>query len=165
MPNYIQNEIVFGNISFFQKRKLLKKIAKNSKIDFKILVPVPLNIWWGNTGKIHEETFKESRLDWARLNWGTKWNAIESTIISKRKKLILQFRTAWSPPYGWVVAVFNYSRLPFSLLWLDEGYDKGHFEIYKKYEEPLDEEWQRVEITEEQQKHIYELLRGKEEDA
>ena len=56
----------------------------------------------------------------------------------------------------------NYFEYPFSLLWLNEGEYNGHFETYKKSNDPFTEEWQQLEITEEQQKHIDELFWGEE---
>ena len=63
MPNHVINEIVFENVNWFQKRKILKKVFKDNRVDFEILVPAPINIWNGNVGKNHEETFPDNHLN------------------------------------------------------------------------------------------------------
>lgn len=164
MPNHVINEIVFDNVNWFRRRKILKKVVKNKHVDFEILVPAPINIWNGNTGRNHEETFPGTHLDWARNNWGTKWNAYESEIIKFSNTLTIRFKTAWSPPYGWIIALFNYFQLPFSLLWMSEGHDKAFYEAYDPGADEYDsEQWIKNEADEIQTRYAHKLLWGVEE--
>ena len=163
MPNHVINEIVFENVNLFQKRKILKKVFKDNRVDFEILVPAPINIWYGNVGKNHEETFPDNHLNWARNNWGTKWNAYESEIVKSQNSLTIRFKTAWSPPYGWIVALFNYFNLPFSLLWMSEESDKAFYETYVPFKDEWAEPWEKKEASEIQTKYAHKLLWGVEE--
>ena len=162
MPNHVINEIVFENVNWFQKRKILKKVFKDNRVNFEILVPAPINIWYGNVGKNHEETFPDNYLNWARNNWGTKWNAYGSEIIKCCDILTIRFKTAWSPPYGWIVALFNYFNLPFSLLWMSEGNDKAFHETYVPIKDDWVEPWIKKEASDIQTKYAHKLLWGVE---
>lgn len=163
MPNNIQNEIVFENVGWLTRRNILKKIVKNGRVDFEILVPSPPNLWRWNEGKIHEETFKNLFMDWARQNWGTKWNAYGSEVVQARRKLIIRFKTAWRPPYGWIIALHNCFKIPFTLLWLDEGSDDAYFEKYILPQDCSNDIWSKEKATEKQKRHIHKLLWGVEE--
>lgn len=163
MPNHVINEIVFENVNWFQKHKILNKVIRKGHVDFKILVPAPLNIWCGNVGTKHEETFPDTYLDWARKNWSTKWNAYDSEIIKFADTLTIRFKTAWNPPYGWIIALFNYFGLPFSLLWMSEGNDVAYFETYNPVKGWMDESWTNGEASTEQARYAHKLLWGVEE--
>ena len=164
MPNNVQCEIVFSSISEEQKNNIISKISEDGKnIDFGILLPIPLNLWWGNVGGIHEKTFPGTALGWRTKNWGTKWNAYQCNIISSEAGILtLQFQTAWTPPYGWIVAVFNFFEIPFSMLWLSEGGSRSRFDEFEKSDSLSGEEWRSSDATGEQQKHIHKLLWGVE---
>jgi len=57
--------------------------------------------------------------DWARKNWGTKWNAHD---CGEWKKQALSFQTAWSPPMP-VIEVLSkmFPKATFILQYADEG--------------------------------------------
>lgn len=41
--------------------------------------------------------------DWCVMNWGTKWDVCEFSLIEGDDSLVLTFETAWSPPREWVL--------------------------------------------------------------
>ena len=43
--------------------------------------------------------------DWARINWGTKWDAGNVDNESEGDKIQVRFDTAWSPPEAWFVTL------------------------------------------------------------
>ncbi len=62
-----------------------------------------------------------------RKNWGTKWGAYDVLPVENDgNHLILRFKTAWSPPRGWLVAIFNKFKLSFYYHYLSEGEARGH---------------------------------------
>lgn len=81
----------------------------NHKVDFSILLPLPLNHWQGSfCNEIMANHFQDSLYeDCARL-WGSKGNALGQTssgIIDGN--IIIEFDCLWGPPRGWVTALFN----------------------------------------------------------
>lgn len=127
MPNHITNEIIFRGVSEDRKAAILAAaLNKDGEIDFRILLPVPLNAWMGNVGLNHERAFKTNALDWCRDHWGTKWNAYSArSPDTDSDDLRLVFDTAWRPPYGWLCALFNTVEASFEHNWLDEGAERG----------------------------------------
>lgn len=127
MPNDVVNELIFTGLTDADKdRVLAAALNEKGEIDFEVLVPVPLNLWWGNAAEIHEKKFGGTALDWQRRNWGTKWNAYsQRPIVRTDEELRLIFDTAWRPPYAWLAALVNKTGLSFHHNWLDEGCEKG----------------------------------------
>lgn len=123
MPNHVINEIIFRNVDAEKQMAILAACCgDDGKVDFNILVPKPLNIWQFSVGTKHEAAFQQTGLDWARLNWGTKWNAYDHRPIQQTDDtLTIAFETAWRPPYGWLVAVFNKFQIAFDHNWMNEG--------------------------------------------
>lgn len=127
MPNHVTNELIFRDVDAALQAEILAKVCDSEgRVGFEILVPEPLNMWRGNEGLNHREAFG-SRLgmEWARENWGTKWNAYKSRPIkAEADSLTIVFDTAWRPPYPWLAAVFNHFQRSFDHNWLDEGSDQ-----------------------------------------
>ncbi len=123
MPNHVVNEIIFRDITEQQRDEILANVLNSEgRIDFAILVPIPLNCWMLSCGERHEKAFKTMALDWCRDNWGTKWNAYSQKEADRIDGgLHLIFETAWRPPYGWLCAVFNRFKLSFDHNWMSEG--------------------------------------------
>lgn len=61
--------------------------------------------------------------DWSCANWGTKWNASYSEVITDEPDNIeVSFDTAWSPPISWVMQTENlYPKLSFTLEYEEGG--------------------------------------------
>lgn len=73
---------------------LTKKIA-----DFNMVIPQPVNIETGGCSMQHEEGVI-CWYQWNPGNWGTKWNAYDTSLEAKENGLTeLRFDTAWSHPY------------------------------------------------------------------
>lgn len=137
MPNHVTSELIFRDLTDEQHAELVAAMFnREGDVDFSVLVPEPLNMWRGNEGMKHEKAFgKRLGMVWARENWGTKWNAYMSRKPAfQGGVLTVAFDTAWSPPYPWIVAIFNRFDLSFEHNWLDEGAEwsvSGRFIVSK----------------------------------
>lgn len=168
MPNHVTNELVFRNLTDEKLAVLLANtVNKDMRVDFGILLPPPLNAWQGNQGAVHENTFPIMGMDWARENWGTKWNAYdckEPEISNGTLRLV--FDTAWSPPFGWLIAVFNSQKVSFEHNWFDEGCDNSNHAIFNydavESEDWSAEPWVQTVSTDEQHRHMHMLKYGVE---
>jgi hypothetical protein len=166
MPNHIINEIIFRDLTADRKNELLANCCdKDGKVDFEILVPMPLNVWRGSVGTRHEQAFKIVGLDWARENWGTKWNAYShKPTETTADSLIFRFETAWRPPYGWLCAVFNRFKLSFEHNWLDEGTSRGVHGVFDwaEAEKDFGDPWKEEPADDALNKHLHVLHWGVE---
>jgi hypothetical protein len=171
MPNHVVNEIIFRNVGPDTQETILTKILDQKYfVDFNLLVPTPLNIWQGNVGEIEEKIFgKKTWYTWCIENWGTKWNAYgmdvdEKSVIRTENTLTVIFKTAWSPPLPWVVALFNATGLPLEHNWMSEGENEGF--VYKFFfsgEGNLRlRNWLRETADKEMYRHLHILLWGHE---
>ena len=130
MPNYTINEVIIHDVNQRQQAEILAKVnGAWGPIDFSTLLPVPINHWHGSAGKMHEYVFPGIMLDWCTQNWSTKWNAVPGfwgkdepqrylPIVQTNTSLTLTFQTAWSPPCGWIVALFNTFHFKMSRKWI-----------------------------------------------
>lgn len=169
MPNHIINELVFRGVDAAEQDAVIAKLCNaDGKVDFEVLVPIPANVWLGNVGRNHEEAFGRERcaLDWARVEWGTKWNAYAHRPIERSADtIIFRFDTAWRPPFPWLVAVFNTVKRDFDHNWLDEGASRGwegrwrYSENGKSFGDP----WKQEPCGDAMQKHLHKLRWGVEE--
>lgn len=168
MPNHVINEVVFAGVDADARSRILA-VACNADglIDFDVLVPTPANIWQGSVGSAHA-VFMANALDWARQNWGTKWNAYGQEeegyerVEQTADGLTLRFQTAWSPPYPWLAALLNTLKLPFAHNWLDEGREDasaGAFKIDGKW----GPDWTEKIADEPLKRHLHKLLYGVEQ--
>ena len=126
MPNHVINELIFRGCDAARQSAIAAKLCgDDGNVDFERLVPIPPNVWLGSVGQKHEK-LGANALDWCRENWRTKWNAYSHKPIERTADSItFRFETAWSPPYGWLVAVFNVLKISFDHNWLDEGAARG----------------------------------------
>ena len=169
MPNHVVNELIFRNLDADTERRLIANLCDaDGKVDFQILVPMPVNMWWGSVGARHEVAFKRTALDWRRENWGTKWNAYEQRPIERvGGALIIRFDTAWTPPYPWLAAIFNTFKISFDHNWLSEGGGRGHHAVFDatKTEGMWDDPWREEEADDAMHRHLHFLRWGVEEFA
>jgi len=166
MPNHVTNEIIFRGVNAEKQEELLAVLC-NAKghVDFEILVPLPLNMWWGSVGTEHEKAFGRTALDWARENWGTKWNAYSCQPIERTEDtLTLRFDTAWAPPYPWLAAVFNRFQIGFEHNSLVEGAIKARHGVFKwdAMNDIIGEAWQEDDADDALQKRLHLLKWGVE---
>lgn len=63
-------------------------------------------------------------LDWNRANWGTKWNAYSTEIITNDDDTLeFKFQTAWNIPKPIIDALFDlFKEYNIKYLAVDEGY-------------------------------------------
>jgi hypothetical protein len=164
MPNHVANEVIFRGVDAATQEKILAAVCnRDGKVDFEILLPVPINYWMGSVGIQHKEAFPGNALDWCTANWGTKWNAYgDNTVERTEDMLTLRFDTAWRPPMGWFVALFNTLKLTFEYNWLSEGESRGHSGKFdwSKMETMFADGWVEKECNEELQKHLHMLRWG-----
>jgi hypothetical protein len=174
MPNHVVNEIIFRNVSPDIQESILKKILKDGYVDFGILVPPPLNIWQGDIGEKEESAFgKKTWYKWNTENWGTKWNAYGQddrgvkSVSRTGDTLTLIFQTAWSPPRGWICALFNAAQLPFEHNYLNEGDSEGRIAKYffKGEGELHAPVWEESKSDAEMYRHLHILLWGCEPES
>jgi hypothetical protein len=123
MPNWMSNEVIFQNVDTAQQDAILAKCCKaDGEIDFNILLPIPIHYWQGDCGEKEERAFPGNWHDWCVANWGTKWNPDERVSITRtHNTMTFEFLTAWSPPMGWLCAVFNTFKVSFIHNYYDAG--------------------------------------------
>jgi hypothetical protein len=110
MSDYVNNKILFDQEHL---PKILETCFPTGYLDFNTLIPQPLQMYRGNTTQADSEDFKCNWLSWNCENWGTKWNACESSHEIKDSKAIIKFDTAWNPPRPIIVAFANKFEIPF----------------------------------------------------
>jgi hypothetical protein len=163
MPNHVINELIFRDVDCSAQERVTEVACNPNGVDFGVLVPMPLNIWRGCVGSIHK-VFKGNSLDWACANWGTKWNAYQSEVPEKTADtLTLRFQTAWSPPYPWLAALFNSTKLSFEHNWLDEGREDGFAGKFIWKDDGIGPEWSEAIADEPLHRHLHKLLLGVEQ--
>ncbi len=70
-------------------------------------------------------------LDWARINWGTKWDVYEiSEWVRKKGTASIRFESAWTPINVIPIVSERFKGLHFTLKFADEG---GGFLGYETY--------------------------------
>lgn len=166
MPNHVANELIFRGVDADAKAEIIANLCNaDGEVDFGILVPLPLNMWWGSVSQKHEKAFKRIALDWCREHWGTKWNAYKHRAIEETEDtLILRFDTAWNPPYPWLAAVFNKLKRSFDHNWLSEGEERGHHAVFDhtKVDSWMHDPWCEEDADDEMHKHLHVLRWGVE---
>ena len=167
MPNHVINEVVFHSVFSEDQEAILKAVAgKDGKVDFSVILPPPINSWRGSVGQKHK-VFPTNDLDWCTKNWSTKWNAYgERSIERSADTLTLTFQTAWSAPYGWLVALFNTLNLSFEYCYLEEGQTDaygGYFD-YAQKRSLFGDAWKEDVAPEEVRARLHTLLFGEDED-
>lgn len=167
MPNHVSNEIIFRGVDAAMQDAIVAKCCNaKGEVDFEVLVPTPINLWLGDVSSRHEEAFGTTALDWSRANWGTKWNAYSHKPVERTADtLTLRFDTAWSPPYPWIIAVFNTFKRSFDHNWMDEGAERGvcgKWNYAALEDRQLGKPWDEKLADDEMQKHLNMLRWGVE---
>lgn len=171
MPNHVINEVVLHGVSL--ESAASQTLGVDGKIDFSILLPLPLHFWPGSVGIHHQRAFPGTHLDAARKIWGTKWNAYGQDdeeyvpVIEDDGSVVFTFQTAWGPPRSWVVALFSTFKCDITHSWLSEGGIAAHVETYcfAGLEDLSRQAWQDVELEDGCAEHrrLHKLLWGVEE--
>lgn len=79
------------------------------------------------------------RYTWRRANWGTKWDACDVKLITQTTtEFLIQFDTAWSPPFDWLRSVScMFPELLFRLAYCEAGMQLYGTHTYYKIEEEI----------------------------
>ena len=113
MPNHVANKIVFFATSK-RTQEIVRHVFVDGEFDFNTLMSAPANIYQGTLGEADDEDFKSCTwLEWNLANWGTKWNAYNSSYTTSNGVTEILFHTAWSPPFPVIVAFANTFKIDF----------------------------------------------------
>lgn len=118
MPNHVANRVTFAAD---KAEAIFAIVIRDGRFDFETLVPSPPNMYRGSTNSEDEKDFPINWNSWQRQNWGTKWNAYQSTHGVEGDTAFINFQTAWSAPYPVMAAFCNRFNIPFEHRYYDEG--------------------------------------------
>lgn len=128
MPNHVTHKLIFAED---KKDAIFSSCCQSGRFDFGTLVPMPLHVYQGNTSKEDDQDFPINWNSWSRENWGTKWNAYETTFGVEDGKAFIKFDTAWSIPYPVLAAFANKFGVPFEHRYFDEEHNFWGIEEWK----------------------------------
>lgn len=117
MPNWVRNKVKFSN----RGKEILDKVivvngdkeelmAEDVLFDFNKILEMPKTFTW---------------YDWCIENWGTKWNACNTYVVSDNE---VEFDTAWSCPINIFIELSKqFSDVEIEVEYADEdiGYNCG----------------------------------------
>jgi len=129
MPNHVTNRLTFSKE---KSEEIFSLCCPGGHLDFRALVPQPPQIYLGDTSAEDEQDFKCNWSSWNRLNWGTKWNAYDSSCGVEGDLAFIQFDTAWSVPYPVMAAFANRFGVAFEHRYFDEGHNFWGIEEWKE---------------------------------
>lgn len=163
MPNHVLNEVVIHFGDEAERDAIIAAVVgEEEQVDFRLLLPLPLNIWWGDVSAAHREAFREPALDWCAANWSTKWNAYrQEPMVENVGTLTFRFTTAWSPPLRWILALFNRFSAPVDYYYFDEGRDRARMGCFTMTA-PSGPEWQEADADDETDARLKALKQGGE---
>jgi hypothetical protein len=96
MPNYVTNQVRASKEVIDSMIQTEPGHGWENAVDFNLIIPTPDNIFQGNLGTKERELYGENNwYDWNTKNWGTKWNAGDTTRPSEKS---VYFETAWERP-------------------------------------------------------------------
>ena len=129
MPNHVYNEVRLHGVSLADvDRKLCRR---DGVLSFAVLLPLPVNYWPGCVSSAHEAAFPGTQLQAARDTWGTKWDCYgDPSVEQDELDVVIKFQSAWTPPRGWIVALFNILKCQITSLWISEGQEAANREDY-----------------------------------
>lgn len=120
MPNHITNIITAP------AHVIDSIINGDGNVDFSLIIPEPAGIERGGCSG-HHEPGVVCWYEWNIQNWGTKWNAYDTDVISDTE---VRFDTAWSHPLPVIeelVKRFPEDNLEIKYADEDTGYNFGHY--------------------------------------
>lgn len=91
MPNWVTNEVHADDPAVI--RALLDE---NDNVDFNKIIPMPDEVNKSPLLSMDDMQAGPNWYNWSVSNWGTKWNACETTLLSRNT---VRFETAWSHPF------------------------------------------------------------------
>jgi hypothetical protein len=164
MTNDVLNEIIFRDVNRATQDRILEKTCdahEQGCVNFEILLP-SLSFWEGG-GDNDVRARVPGWGDWASYNWGTVRHPYNDRPIERSDDtLILRFETAWRPPYGWIVALFNFFKLPFEHNSIIQFGGRGRCGKFTCEPEP---KWVELDATDTMHAHLLLLFYGSENQA
>lgn len=136
MPNWVTNRIEAPKYIIDE----LMSVDENGNdfFDFNTIILMPSNIFQGDLGQKERELYgSDNWYDWSYENWGTKWNASDS---SRESDIVLTFNTAWAHPFPIINKISRmYPDNEFLIAYADEdmGYNLDVYTV--KNGEPIKE--------------------------
>ena len=129
MPNWCLNRVTVCGDEKEVARFVAAVKGKEEPFDFESILPMPKELkkvqmgsctidgehvskWWRKGGKDIKVPAATSMrwlkkygatnwYDWARINWGTKWNVSDVELEEQDSECVVyRFETAWGPPQG-----------------------------------------------------------------
>lgn len=144
MPNWCYNELVVtGEPDEVQKFVDFSR-TENYILDFNKAIPYPeqykkldaeyrrLEAEGVSWDKLPKDGYNSGGYEWCIVNWGTKWNSVETNVDVGNGQAWFTFDTAWSPSIP-VTAKFSemFPNLTFDHHYEESGMDFSGYMIYK----------------------------------
>ena len=104
MPNHIKNRLTIVSTDNDRIREILEAIQDDERglgsVDFEKIIPMPEGIYRGDVGQREVQLYgKNTALDFAVENWGTKWNSYGYDDFPPYENgNEIMFLTAWDRP-------------------------------------------------------------------
>ena len=147
MPNWCNNSLIVtgdqATIDDFKSKTVVVKENGYEEFTMDILYPCPPELlemtspvmWRGEKDDTEgEKKFNEQVAEligkyghtdwynWRVENWGTKWDACESSIMEEDGQFVVHYNTAWGPNSMWVHTISKlYPTLEFKLTYEETG--------------------------------------------
>lgn len=150
MPNWCENVLEVTAPSP-EKLEELKDLLLSDEGDFTFAktVPAPDDIYQGPLGSKEREEYGEKNwYDWNIANWGSKWDASDSSVDINEHTIRIAFETAWAPPEAWLISTS--SIIPdseFTLIYSEPGMSFSGFSRYLNGELLEEEHYDEVNYS------------------
>ena len=127
MPNHIINRLTVVSTDNDRIREILEAVKDEEiglgSLDFEKIIPPPPGIYRGDVGQREQELYGDNTLlDFARQNWGTKWNSYGyDDPIEFGGGSEISFMTAWNRPEPVIKKLSEmFPDVEFQHQWADE---------------------------------------------
>lgn len=175
MPNWCSNSLQISGcpkqLDEFKSKSIIKS-GMNLDIfvmDGLITMPEELAICEGLTPEQKAEKVAkysyDNWYDWRFENWGSKWDAQDSSIEEDENGLTIDFCTAWSPAIPYIKQVAKmYPDLIFDLYFMETGdwyagrVTAKNEDVNEQYGEPMQVDDNGNEVRYEEEQDMYRIL-------
>jgi len=144
MPNHITNRITI--IADSDRIRGILGVVQNDEhglgsLDFEKIIAPPVGIYRGDVGRAEQELYgKNTLLDFASANWGTKWNSYGYENFPKYEGgSEILFMTAWNRPEPVIAKLSKFfPDVQFQHRWADEDIGNNVGEVLYQNGEELE---------------------------